>query len=55
AVNYTARLEKLCSTLGRQIVLSAALAALVPDRRPVPLGAHALKDVDAPQQVFGLR
>jgi adenylate cyclase len=55
AVNYTARLEKLCAVLGRPVILSEALAALVPERDTVALGRHALKDIDAPQALFGLR
>ena len=55
AVNHAARLEKLCSTLGRPVVLSAAFAALLPEAATVPLGRHAMKDIDAPQPVFGLR
>jgi adenylate cyclase len=54
AVNYAARLEKLSASLGRAVVVSAALAALLPPERLVPLGRHALKDVEAPQAVFGL-
>lgn len=55
AVNYTARLEKLCVPLARPVILSAALAALVPERDIVALGRHALKDIDEPQALFGLR
>jgi adenylate cyclase len=55
AVNHAARLEKVCSQIDRPIVLSAALAALLPDGDAVPLGRHALKDIDEPQAVFGLR
>ncbi len=55
AVNYTARLEKLCAPLGRSVIVSQALAALVPERDTVALGSHALKDIDAPQAVFSLR
>jgi adenylate cyclase len=54
AVNYAARLEKLSASLGRAVVVSAALAALLPPERLVPLGRHALKDIDAAQAVFGL-
>lgn len=55
AVNYTARLEKLCVPLARPVILSEALAALVPQHDTVALGRHALKDIDAPQAIFGLR
>ena len=54
AVNHAARLEKLCAPLNRQIVLSSALAALLPERDVVPLGRHALKDIDEPQPIYGL-
>ena len=55
AVNYTARLERLCSQIGRSMVLSSAIAALMPDNALAPLGRYALKDIDEPQQVYGLR
>jgi adenylate cyclase len=54
AVNHAARLEKLCAPLNGQIVLSSALAALLPERDVVPLGRHALKDIDEPQPIYGL-
>ncbi|HEY6981701.1 adenylate/guanylate cyclase domain-containing protein [Reyranella sp.] len=55
AVNHAARLEKLCVPLGRPIVLSGALAELLPSRDVESLGIHSLKDIDQPQPVFGLR
>ena len=55
AVNYTARLERLCSQIGRQMILSSAIAALMPEHALAPLGQFMLKDVDEPQQVYGLR
>ena len=54
AVNHAARLEKLCAPLNQQIVLSSALAALLPERDVVLLGRHALKDIDEPQPIYGL-
>lgn len=54
AVNHAARLEKLCAQLDRPVVLSHALAALLPGHDIVPLGRHALKDIDQPQPVYGL-
>ena len=54
-VNHAARLEKLCSPLDRGVLLSAAMAALLPDAGLEPLGRHALKDIDHPQAVFGLK
>ncbi len=55
AVNYAARLEKLCSQIDRPIVLSAKIASLLPPGMATPLGEHALKDIDQKQAVFGLR
>ncbi len=55
AVNHAARLEKLCASLDRQVVLSAAFAALLPRGDAVALGQHLLKDIDGPQPVFGPR
>jgi adenylate cyclase len=55
AVNHAARLEKLCVQLGRPILLSGALAELLPPEDAEPLGLHALKDIDQPQAIFGLR
>jgi len=55
AVNHAARLEKLCAELDRPIILSSVLAALLPERDVVALGRHALKDIDQPQPIYGLR
>jgi adenylate cyclase len=55
AVNHAARLEKICSRIDKPVVLSAAMAGLLPANLMVPLGEHALKDIDAPQAVFGLK
>ena len=54
AVNRAARLERLCGALDRAIVISAELAELLPAARLVSLGAHALRDIPAPQPVFAL-
>ena len=54
AVNHAARLEKLCGQLDRPIVVSQALAALLPEREVVLLGRHQLKDIDEPQPVYSL-
>jgi adenylate cyclase len=54
AVNHAARLEKLCAAIGCPIVLSAALAALLPGTKVKTLGHHALKDIDEPQTVYAL-
>lgn len=55
AVNLAARLEKLCATIGRPVVLSAALAGLLPEGDAVKLGDYTLKDIADPQPVYGLR
>jgi adenylate cyclase len=55
AVNYTARLERVCAQIDRSVILSKAVAALVPDNAVALLGSHMLKDIDAPQPVYGLR
>lgn len=55
AVNYAARLEKLCGPLDRAVLLSAAMAGLLPAREIEPLGEHIMKDIDRPQPVYGLR
>ena len=55
AVNYAARLEKVAALTGRPIVLSQAVADLLPAATVEPLGAHTLKDIDQPQMVFGLK
>lgn len=52
AVNYAARLERLCASLDRPVLLSATLAALLPRSAVAPLGPHALKDVETPQIVY---
>jgi adenylate cyclase len=54
AVNYAARLERLCATIGRPVLLSAAIAALLPEGDAERLGDHALKDIAEPQPVYGL-
>jgi adenylate cyclase len=54
AVNYAARLEKLCVEIDRPVVVSQAVAELLPDGEAAPLGRHALKDIDQPQTVYGL-
>jgi adenylate cyclase len=54
AVNHAARLEKLCSAIDRQIVLSAALASLLPQGEIISLGEHAMKDIDGRQTVYAL-
>jgi adenylate cyclase len=55
AVNYAARLERLCVETGRPILVSAALAELLPQEQIVPLGRYAMKDIEQAQAVYGLR
>lgn len=55
AVNHAARLETLCAPLDRSVLLSATMAGLLPLGDVEPLGAHGLKDIDEPQQVFAPR
>jgi adenylate cyclase len=52
AVNYAARLEKLCSQINRPILLSADFAALLETNSALAAGRHKLKDIDEPQPVF---
>jgi adenylate cyclase len=54
AVNHAARLEKLTAAIDCPIVLSSQIAELLSSDQLVPLGRHALKDIDEPQAVFGL-
>ena len=56
AVNEVARIEKLCEPLGRRVLVSAELAAATRDRaRLEPLGAHLLRGVREPKEIFALR
>jgi adenylate cyclase len=52
AVNYAARLEKLCASLERPVLISASVAALLPETAVRPVGRHALKDIETPQAVY---
>ena len=55
AVNEVARIETLCEPLGRKVLISAELAAVVGDcRRLEPLGYHALRGVRDPREIYGL-
>jgi adenylate cyclase len=55
AVNEVSRIETLCEPLGRQVLVSADLAAVVgKDHRLVPLGCHALRGVREPRNIYGL-
>ncbi|MBS0524730.1 MAG: adenylate/guanylate cyclase domain-containing protein [Proteobacteria bacterium] len=55
AVNYAARLEKLCGPLDRAVLLSAPMAELLSPAEIEPVGQHAMKDIDQPQAIYGLR
>jgi adenylate cyclase len=55
AVNEVARIEALCEPLGRKVLVSAELAAVVRDRRRLePLGYHTLRGVRDPREIYGL-
>jgi class 3 adenylate cyclase/uncharacterized protein (DUF427 family) len=51
AANTAARVESMCKTLGRNVVLSSAFAAACPERLD-SLGRHPLKDVEGEQELF---
>ena len=55
AVNEVARIETLCEPLGRKVLVSAELAAVVGHiRRLEPLGTHSLRGVRDPREIYGL-
>jgi adenylate cyclase len=55
AVNEAARIEALCEPLGRRVLVSAELAAVVGDScRLVPLGHHELRGVRELREIYGL-
>lgn len=55
AVNEVARIETLCEPLGRRVLISAELAAVVCDRRRLePLGCHTLRGVRDPREIYAL-
>jgi len=48
-------METLCEPLGRQVLVSAELAAALGEsRRLVPLGKHELRGVREPREIYGL-
>jgi len=53
AVNHATRIEALAKPLGRTLVASAEIAALLPGRL-TSLGRHALAGVAEPREIFGL-
>jgi adenylate cyclase len=55
AVNEVARIEALCEPLGRRVLVSADLAAAAAGSpRLEPLGAHALRGVREPREIYAL-
>jgi adenylate cyclase len=55
AGNEVARIETLCEPLGRNVLVSAELAAAIgQDRRLVPLGRHTLRGVREARAIYGL-
>jgi adenylate cyclase len=55
AVNEVARIEALCEPLGRRVLVSAELAAAIGASRPLePLGAHPLRGVREPREIYAL-
>ena len=56
AVNEVARIETLCEPLGRRVLVSAELASAAGNRIQLePLGAHLLRGVREPKEIFALR
>jgi adenylate cyclase len=56
AVNEVARIETLCEPLGRNVLVSAAIAEATHDEsRLEPLGAHPLRGVRGTKEIFALR
>lgn len=53
AANAAARVESMCKSLGRSVVVSSAFAAACPEGL-VSLGRHKLKDVEGDQELFTL-
>jgi adenylate cyclase len=56
AVNEVARIETLCEQLGRRVLVSAELASAAGNRIQLePRGAHLLRGVREPKEIFALR
>ena len=53
AVNQAARIEDLCKTLGKPLLISAALAGATTGEL-ISLGYHPLRGVSVPQEIFTL-
>jgi adenylate cyclase len=56
AVNEASRIEALCRTLERRVLISSALAEAAGEERHrlVALGSHPLRGVREPQELYGL-
>jgi hypothetical protein len=56
AVNEVARIETLCEPLGHSVLVSAELASAAGNKIQLePLGAHLLRGVREPKEIFALR
>lgn len=55
AVNAAARMEQKCPELGVNLVVSDALAALLPPAELRSLGTHVMRGIAAPREFFTLR
>ena len=56
-INTTARLERLCSKLNEELIISEALYNLLPKSEQdefVPIGEFPLKGKEIPMTVYGL-
>ena len=53
AVNHTARIEQLCRTMDRPVLVSAAVAEATSEA-VTSLGFHALRGVREPHEIFTL-
>ncbi|NKB49228.1 MAG: adenylate/guanylate cyclase domain-containing protein [Alphaproteobacteria bacterium] len=53
AVNHTARIEQLCRTMSRPVLISATVAEAT-DQPVTSLGFHALRGVREPHEIFTL-
>ena len=53
AANEAARLASLCKELGKWVLVSSAFPGCFPDQM-ISLGRHALRGVEAPQEIFTL-
>ena len=53
AVNEAARIEALCKTLAKPVLVSSAFGRCIPGEL-VSLGEHSLRGVGAKQEIFSL-